>query len=127
MRDGLKTVVAGSRSITNFQTVVTAIEGAEWPLSRVLSGDADGVDSLGIQWAEENDVPVDHYPPDYDTYSGRLAPLERNSEMADDADALIAIWDGKSTGTKHMIGEARKQGIRIHIHRTDSRTLRDFS
>ena len=35
--------------------------------------------------------------------------------MADYADALIAFWDGKSKGTKHMIDLAEKQGLKIKV------------
>jgi hypothetical protein len=36
--------------------------------------------------------------------------------MADYADALIAIWDGKSKGTKHMIDIAKKKGLKVFIN-----------
>jgi hypothetical protein len=36
--------------------------------------------------------------------------------MAENADALICIWDGKSKGSKNMIETAEKQGIKIHLH-----------
>jgi hypothetical protein len=36
--------------------------------------------------------------------------------MADYADALIAIWDGKSRGTKHMVETARYRGMKVFIH-----------
>ncbi len=35
--------------------------------------------------------------------------------MANYADALIAFWDGKSKGTKHMIKVARKENLTIKI------------
>ena len=35
--------------------------------------------------------------------------------MADNADALIAIWDGESRGTKHMIDIARRKGLKVWI------------
>ena len=35
--------------------------------------------------------------------------------MADSADALIAIWDGKSVGTKDMIRRARKTGLTVFV------------
>ena len=47
---------------------------------------------------------------------GRKAGPIRNNEMADKADALIAIWDGQSRGTKHMIDAATKHGLRVHVH-----------
>lgn len=37
--------------------------------------------------------------------------------MADRAEALVAIWDGQSRGTKHMIDTARAQGLRVYLWR----------
>jgi hypothetical protein len=37
--------------------------------------------------------------------------------MASMADALIAVWDGKSRGTKNMIETAEKMGLRVYVHR----------
>ena len=31
-------------------------------------------------------------------------------------DALIALWDGKSKGTQHMIKTARERSLMIYIH-----------
>lgn len=39
------------------------------------------------------------------------AGFKRNSEMARYADGLIAIWDGRSNGTKHMIDQANHYGM----------------
>ena len=36
---------------------------------------------------------------------GRSAGLERNRAMADAGDQLLAVWDGYSRGTRHMIDE----------------------
>lgn len=35
--------------------------------------------------------------------------------MADRAEALIALWDGESRGTKHMIDLARRKGLRVFV------------
>ena len=35
--------------------------------------------------------------------------------MAKYADALFAIWDGKSKGTEHMISIAEKKGLRVVV------------
>ena len=37
--------------------------------------------------------------------------------MANEADALIAFWDGKSKGTGHMISIAAKTNIKMRIIR----------
>ena len=36
--------------------------------------------------------------------------------MADYADALIAFWDGRSSGTRDMIRRAEEKGLRVEIH-----------
>lgn len=46
-----------------------------------------------------------------------IAGIMRNAVMADNADALIAYWDGISRGTKNMIDEARKKGLAVRIKR----------
>ena len=39
----------------------------------------------------------------------------RNEEMAKNADALVAFWDGQSHGTKHMIEMAKKYKLDTRI------------
>jgi hypothetical protein len=36
--------------------------------------------------------------------------------MSEVAEALIALWDGQSRGTKHMIETARKKGLRCYVY-----------
>lgn len=44
------------------------------------------------------------------------AGLLRNVRMAGvGADLCIAFWDGRSTGTAHMIDQARAQGIPVEV------------
>lgn len=80
----------------------------------VISGCALGVDTFGIRWAEERGLPVMRYPADWDRY-GKSAGPRRNSQMAVVADALVALWDGESPGTRHMIQEADKRGLRVYV------------
>ena len=35
--------------------------------------------------------------------------------MARNADALLALWDGESRGTEHMIYVAACNGLKIHV------------
>ena len=46
---------------------------------------------------------------------GRRAGYRRNVQMAQHADALIAIWDGKSPGTRHMIETANAHGLAVFV------------
>jgi len=123
-----KTVIAGSRSITDYEVVCEAIDSAPFNISTVVSGKAVGVDTLGEKWAENNGLPIEEYPfEDYkDENDPRPAPLIRNQAMATNSDALIAVWDGSSSGTENMITEAKKNDLRIHVFRVDTSSLTDF-
>lgn len=124
------TIVAGSRSIQSYDVVRTAIEDSEIQVDELVSGKADGVDTLAEQWAEENDVPIAEFPwtefTDEADERGIPAPIFRNEKMVEYGDALIAVWDGESNGTKHIINHARREGISVDVHRTDVTQLGDF-
>jgi len=102
----LRTIIAGSRDITDYKYVSDIIKSVNlgW-ITVVISGGAKGVDSLGIKYAKDNRLPFEIFLPDWDKF-GKKAGIIRNCEMGSVADALIAIWNGKSRGTKHMIDYA---------------------
>lgn len=79
----------------------------------MVSGGANGVDLLGEQWACSWGIPVKQFMADWSKH-GRAAGPIRNRQMAEYADALIAIWDGQSRGTKSMIRESRKAGLDVY-------------
>lgn len=82
----------------------------------IISGCARGADTLGLCYASENAFDVEEYPAEWDKY-GKKAGYMRNVEMAENADALIAFWDGKSKGTKHMIDIATERNLPIRVIR----------
>lgn len=82
----------------------------------IVSGGCAGADLLGERYAKENGYSIDRYPAEWKEY-GKIAGIMRNAVMADNADALIAYWDGISRGTKNMIDEARKRGLAVRIKR----------
>jgi len=115
----MKTIIAGSRSITSLEVVEKAIEMSRFGISEVVCGGARGVDDLGRKWAGNgNKIPVKMFPADWSGYGYAAGPI-RNCEMANYADALIAVWDGRSKGTWHMIKEATKRGLVVFVYRTD--------
>ena len=82
----------------------------------IVSGGCAGADMLGERYAKENGYSIDRYPAEWKEY-GKKAGIMRNAVMADNADALIAYWNGISRGTKNMIDEARKRGLAVRIKR----------
>lgn len=101
----MKVAVIGSRSITAYplEEIIPA------DTTEIISGGARGVDTLARQYAPLHDIPFTEIRPDYARYS-KGAPLRRNMEIIARADMVIALWDGKSTGTAQVIAECRKTG-----------------
>lgn len=117
----IKLIIAGSRSITDRDIVGKAIAfaGLQYAqIAEVVSGTAYGVDKLGEWWAEKHNIPIKKFPANWKNVKGkpenqigrnkygsyfRLAGYERNVDMANYADALLAVWKDGSKGTEHMI------------------------
>jgi hypothetical protein len=110
----MKVIIAGGREINDYELVLKAVLNAGFDITAVVSGGAPGVDALGERFAEETGLQLFKFPAEWNKY-GRAAGPIRNKVMADFADALIAVWDGKSTGTKNMIEQATKNGLTVHV------------
>jgi hypothetical protein len=111
-------IVAGSRTFTNYDLLKRKLNYYTTPIGKliVLCGGAIGADVLGQKWAEYYWIDRQFYKPDYKTH-GKIAPLVRNTEMAENADMLICFWDGKSSGSKDMIEKAKARDLRVVIVR----------
>lgn len=111
----MKVIIAGSRDIVDMIHVERAVYGATWAIAEVVCGEARGVDRLGKVWARRQGIPVASFPADWDAYGNKAGTI-RNNEMARYADALIAVWDGVSPGTRNMIDVARLLKLFVHVH-----------
>ncbi len=111
----MRVIIAGSRGITDYVQVLIAVGMSKFDVTTVVSGCAKGVDTLGEEYAEDCNIPVDRYPANW-AVNGRAAGAIRNEQMARNADALIAVWDGRSPGTKNMIKIAKALGLKVYIH-----------
>lgn len=114
-----RVIIAGGRDFANYDLLK---QHCDYMLSKraeveeivIISGGASGADSLGEQYANERGYSLRQFPAQWEKYGRQAGPM-RNREMAANADALIAYWDGKSRGTKNMIEEAQKRGLKVSI------------
>ena len=111
----MRTIIAGSRDCTDERHLVEALMSCGWTPTVVISGAARGADSLGEAWAKQTNTRCERFPADWALY-GKRAGYLRNEQMAAKAEALIALWDGKSKGTKHMIEAAQRKGLRVYVY-----------
>lgn len=125
----LRVIIAGSRDFDDFLKLMNSCIDILFNITdknddldkiRIVSGAARGADQLGEQYAKIAGYEVSRFPADWNGL-GKRAGYVRNAEMAkyavDDGNygVLIAFWDGKSKGTKHMIDLAEKKGLEVHI------------
>jgi len=109
----MKLIIAGSRSYKGTGEIIgIALREAGYEeLVRVreiqiLCGHHhEGIDPLVEPWAKAHGLTYTAYPALWDQH-GRSAGPRRNLQMAEEGDALVAIWDGKSRGTLGMIQKA---------------------
>ncbi len=125
---GLRVIIAGSRDFDDYLLLSNIIDNVldviksktENNNIEIISGTARGADSLGERYAFEHGYKVKRFIPDWDGL-GKRAGYVRNADMAKFAcengnqGMLIAFWDGKSKGTKHMIDLAKRYGLEVHI------------
>jgi hypothetical protein len=118
----VRTIIAGSRTITSYLHVAEAMATAalfDIQPTVIFSGAAAGVDTLGERWAEQRKILVHRFPARWRNANGVYNPragFERNETMVLYADALVAVWDGHSGGTRHVIEFATRQKLRVWVH-----------
>lgn len=111
----MKVIIAGSRGIVEGGFIENAIKNSGFDITEVVSGHCyDSPDIYGELYAQAYSLKLTLFVPDWHTFGKSAGPI-RNRKMAEYADALIAIWDGKSNGTLNMIREMNKLGKPIHI------------
>jgi len=80
----------------------------------IVSGGAKGADTLAEKFAEEFNLDMEVYLPDWNQ-NGKIAGFLRNQTIIDNADAVIAFVVNKSKGTLDSIIKAKKKGIPVYI------------
>jgi hypothetical protein len=80
----------------------------------IISDGAKGIDTIAWEWALENNIEIIVHRPNYNK-DGKWAALKRNDIIIDEADKIIAFWNGKSTGTKYVIERAKKLNKPLEI------------
>lgn len=114
-----RVIVAGSRNFTDYPLLVQKCDAILSDKRRnshiiIVSGTARGADKLGERYAQERGFEIRRFPANWSRDGNAAGPI-RNALMADNADALIAFWDGQSRGTKNMIDNAREKGLAVRI------------
>lgn len=95
----------------------------------IICGMAKGADLAGARYAKDRKFHIRYFPAEWDKH-GKKAGILRNEEMAKNADALVAFWDGESRGTANMIETAKRYGLQTRVirysHKPKAQELDEF-
>ena len=105
----MKLIIAGSRTFTDYQLLCQTLAPEKHRITQVITGGARGADRLGIRWAVSHSVRLTGFPADWQRF-GKSAGVRRNFQMAQAGDMLLAFWDGRSAGTRHLISCMQQLG-----------------
>ena len=109
----MKLIIAGGRDMIITQDHLHHIFNYMFPptnpkyddlgfITQIVSGGCSGIDLLGEQYAKNMLLAeVKRFPALWKQYGKSAGPM-RNKQMAEYADALLLIWDGKSRGSRSM-------------------------
>ena len=103
----MKLGIVGSRSI-NLAKARNILDETikKDKVTTIISGGARGVDTVAKDFAIDNNIGLIEFLPDYKSY-GRYAPIRRNTDIINNSDYILALWDGNSKGTQDSIKKAK--------------------
>jgi len=114
----MKIAIVGSRSFSDYnllkKSMNSFIKDSSISITHIVSGGAKGADSLAHQYANENNLQMIVFKPDWKKF-GKRAGIVRNSDIIENADIILAFWDGLSSGTKNSIDKALKLNKKVII------------
>ena len=112
----MKVIIAGGRDLTvtdDFLDKALEDSGFNNDDLVILDGGAPGIDTCARNWAKRSGYDSVTFWANWKRYRRSAGPI-RNRRMGGEADALILIWNGKSTGSQSMKNIAIELGLKIH-------------
>lgn len=118
----MRVIIAGSRDLEIAPELMQEIiEESGFEITELVTGKAKGIDTSGENWAKTigmfREDQIKPFPAMWDLLGKAAGPI-RNSQMANYAEALIAIPHPtkKSSGTHDMISKAKKNGLKVFVY-----------
>jgi hypothetical protein len=116
--DKLMVLVCGGRDYKSVHHVYRTLDEIHnspiGPITHIITGAARNADTLGLSWANTNEIPFTGIPAQW-TKHGKAAVPARNQAILDlfDVDLVVAFPGGR--GTNDMITRAKAHSIPIEI------------
>ncbi len=111
----MKTALLATRHLTgpaHYEAIKNAL--AELGTTQLHHGAEGAGRDHAKRWAAETGNAETGHAPDWAKF-GRAAGPIRGKALIVAVDNVVALWDGKSQGTKNELAEARRQGKRVRL------------
>ncbi len=110
----MRIAVVGSRAFDDYERMSKIL--IKYIPFILISGGAHGADALAERFANEHKLVSMIYPAKWDKY-GKRAGFIRNTKIVEEADLVIAFWDGESRGTESTINLADQMNKKVIVER----------
>ena len=121
MEEGYNLAIVGSRNLSDWsiftEGIIQCCENWGSLPSKIVSGGAKGADFMAAKWANENNIDLVEFVPNWRKY-GNTAGIIRNQDIIESCDKVLAFPSRTGKGTQNSIlraTEAQKQMIVIYI------------
>jgi hypothetical protein len=118
----MKVAIIGSRSFNNYDLLKFKLLPYRASITEIVSGGAEGADTLGEIYAKENNIPRKIFLAEWDNFNepckikvnskgkeyNALAGFNRNTDIIRNSDFVVCFWDGKSPGTRDSMQKAHQ-------------------
>lgn len=112
----MKLAIIGTRTFTDYnrleQTLLELYPANQ--ITQIISGGAQGTDALAERFAQQYHLPITIHEAQWSRYGRSAGPI-RNQLIVNEADHVIAFWDGHSPGTRCTIELAQKANKPVEI------------
>lgn len=112
----MRILVCGHREFDNWDLLNDVMLDYSLEDLVIIEGEAKGADFLARVWAKHYKVKYEAYPADWKTYGKKAGPI-RNAQMLREGkpDLVIAFLAEGSIGTKDMINQSEKAGVKVKV------------
>lgn len=113
----MKLAIVGGRDFTNYKKfkkiVNDYLENLDAP-EEIISGGAQGVDSMAEKYAEEKNIPIVVFQADWKKH-GIKAGIMRNTDIVKSSTHVLALPTQNSRGTYDSINKAKQMKKKLTI------------
>lgn len=117
----MRALVCGSRDYDDVEKLQNTLDAVHenYHIDTVVEGEAPGADTLAREWAEAHGVTIEAYAANWKEFGRAAGPIRNKQMLVEGQPDIVYAFTNKplseSRGTRNMVTQARKAGIRTVV------------